>query len=83
MKKLILLAPLLLFTVPAHSQGVQMPNAGNDASPPSIHSPELRSLNSHPSRAVRYRPRRPLRRHRPALAQPQSSLGSPAVTQPG
>ena len=84
MKKLILLAPLLLLPVPGHSQGVQMPNADTDTSPPSLHSPELKSLNSHPARAVRYhRPRRPLRRHRPALAQPESSLDSTAVPQLG
>ena len=79
MKKLLLLAPLLLLPAAGHSQGVQMPNATTDAPPPSLHSPELKSVNSRPARAARYRPHRPLRRHRPTLTQPQSFLDSTAV----
>jgi len=85
MKKLILLAPLLLLAAPApgHSQGAQFPNADNATSPPSLNSPPLTSLSSPPRRAVRYRPRRPLRRHRPALTRQQSFLESTAVPQLG
>ena len=85
MKKLILLVPLLLLTapVPGHSQGVQMPNADNAAPPPSLDSPELKSVKSHPPRAAHHQPRRPLRRHHPSVTQSQSSLGSTAVPQLG